>query len=81
MFRDKKLESEVEFLQKLVGVVRSARPDYNKTKTDLYLETKDADLKWWLMIFFLTIGTLAFINRVEDVDSPHQGCASRGGQN
>ena len=39
-FKNAEVESEVEFVQKIVSTVRSTRSDYNlpnKTKTDLYL--------------------------------------------
>ena len=45
-YRDVKTEKEVEFVQKVVAVVRSTRADYNlpnRTKTDIYLEVFDQD--------------------------------------
>lgn len=41
MFRNIEVEEEVKFVQKVAGVVRSTRADYNlpnKTKTELYLQ-------------------------------------------
>jgi len=78
VYSDPELESSVEFVQKLVGVVRSTRADYNipnKIKTDLYLETKDQDLIKNLQYFRSTIGTLAYSNNVQLGDSPPSGCA------
>lgn len=41
LFRNIEVEEEVKFVQKVAGVVRSTRADYNlpnKTKTELYLQ-------------------------------------------
>ena len=68
----------MEFVQKIVGTVRSTRADYNipnKTKTDLYLETKDQDLQANLDKFKAAIGTLAYSNNVNVGQTPPSGCA------
>jgi hypothetical protein len=51
LFRNIEVEEEVKFVQKVAGVVRSTRADYNlpnKTKTELYLQVfcqKSAQVK------------------------------------
>merc|ERR1712106_841806 len=78
LFRDEDLETRVEFVQKIVGTVRSTRADYNipnKSKTDLYLETKDKDLQTNLDQFKASIGTLAYSNNVNVGQTPPSGCA------
>ena len=64
MFRNIEVEEEVKFVQKVAGVVRSTRADYNlpnKTKTELYLQVfcqKSAQVKkkdilnYWVVKIF-----------------------------
>jgi len=77
-YRNTSVETEVEFVQKLVGVVRSTRADYtipNKTKTDLYLQCFDSKLAATLTKYSSTISTLAYSQKVEVTDTPPKGCA------
>ena len=77
-FKDDELKAQVEFVQKVVGTVRSTRSDYNlpnKTKTDLYLAVFDKKLSQDLEPFAGVIGTLAYSSKVEITSQPPAGCA------
>ena len=77
-YRDEKVESQVEFLQKIVATVRSTRSDYNlpnKTKTDLYLSVFDKNLAKELQDYLSVIGTLAYSSKVEIRKEAPPGCA------
>jgi len=77
-FRNVEIEDEVKFIQKVAGVVRSTRADYNlpnKTKTELYLsvfcETSASILRRYASV----LETLATCSKVVVTDSPPAGCA------
>jgi len=77
-YRDTAIEAEVELVQKIVGVVRSTRADYNipnKTKTQLFLKVFCPDTSSTVKKFTSTVATLAYSKQVEVVDSPPSGCA------
>merc|ERR1712013_562654 len=77
-YRDTAVEAEVELVQKIVGVVRSTRADYNipnKTKTQLFLKVFCPDTSSIVKKFTSTVATLAYSKQVEVVDSPPSGCA------
>lgn len=71
------VESEVEFVQKIVHIVRSARSDYNlpnKTKTEVHVVCSD-DIAAVVQKYQSAICTLAYCSKVEFCTSPPQGCA------
>merc|ERR1712212_116237 len=77
-YRNTNIEAEVELVQKIVGVVRSTRADYNipnKTKTQLFLKVFCPDTSSIVKKFTSTVATLAYSKQVEVVDSPPSGCA------
>jgi len=77
-YRDTVVESEVEFIQKVVAVVRSTRSDYNlpnKTKTDLYLRCFEKEAAATLERYSSVIATLGYSGNVSVSDSPPSGCA------
>jgi len=77
-YRDTVIEAEVEFVQKVVAVVRSTRADYNlpkKTKTDLYLRVFDKAAAAILNRYSDVIATLGYSGKVVVTDCPPSGCA------
>eukprot|EP00088_Acartia_fossae_P071292 TRINITY_DN975_c0_g1_i12.p1 TRINITY_DN975_c0_g1~~TRINITY_DN975_c0_g1_i12.p1 ORF type:complete len:1148 (-),score=390.12 TRINITY_DN975_c0_g1_i12:331-3774(-) len=77
-FRNLEVEDEVKFVQKVAGVVRSTRADYNlpnKTKTELYLRVFCQNSAEILRKYGSAIETLATCSKVEVTDSPPAGCA------
>ena len=78
-FRTETIECEVESVQKVVGVIRSTRADYNlpnKVKTEVYLQTFDDKAKGDLEGYKDVIGTLAYCSRVDiGTKPPSSGCA------
>jgi len=77
-FRNTDVEAEVELVQKIVGVVRSTRADYNipnKTKTLLYLKVFCPTTTKMVKRYTSALATLAYSQQVEVVDSPPSGCA------
>merc|ERR1719431_921751 len=67
-YRDTAIEAEVELVQKIVGVVRSTRADYNipnKTKTQLFLKVFCPDTSSIVKKFTSTVATLAYSKQVE----------------
>jgi len=81
-YRDESIENQVEFVQKISGIVRSTRADYNlpnKTKTDLYIRVfNDAKLAKEVRMYSDVLMTSAYANKIEvveqDKDIP-DGCA------
>merc|ERR1712106_900015 len=77
-YRNTAVEAEVELVQKIVGVVRSTRADYNipsKTKTQLFLKVFCPTTTKIVKQYTSTVATLAYSKDVEVVDSPPSGCA------
>uniref|UniRef100_A0A1B6DY62 valine--tRNA ligase n=3 Tax=Clastoptera arizonana TaxID=38151 RepID=A0A1B6DY62_9HEMI len=78
-FKDESIEKEVEFVQKIVHSIRSARSDYNlpnKTKTDAYVKCMDENLKKTIVKFKCSITTLSNCNTLELNDAPPTGCVA-----
>jgi len=81
-YRDETIEKQIEFVQKISGIVRSTRADYNlpnKTKTDLYIRVfDDAKLANEVRMYSDVLMTSAYANKIEvveqDKDIP-DGCA------
>ena len=72
------IEEEVKFVQKVAGVVRSTRADYNlanKTKTELYLAVFCEVSAEILRRYSSVIETLAPCSKVVVTENPPQGCA------
>ena len=68
----------MKFVQKVAGVVRSTRADYNlpnKTKTELYLRVFCQNSAEILRKYGPAIETLATCSKVVVTDSPPAGCA------
>lgn len=78
-FRNIEVEEEVKFVQKVAGVVRSTRADYNlpnKTKTELYLQVFCQKSAQILCKYDTAIETLATCSKVVVTDKPPaSGCA------
>jgi len=78
-FRNIEVEEEVKFVQKVAGVVRSTRADYNlpnKTKTELYLQVFCQKSAQVLSKYATAIETLATCSKVVVTDKPPaSGCA------
>jgi len=77
-YRDTNIEAEVELIQKIVGVVRSSRADYNipnKSKTEIWLEIADTATRGTVSGYVGCLATLAYCSKVNITDSPPQGCA------
>jgi valyl-tRNA synthetase len=71
------VESEVEFVQKIIHTVRSARSDYNlpnKARTEAYMVCSDVTTSI-VRKYQHAISTLAYCSKVEFCTSPPQGCA------
>jgi valyl-tRNA synthetase len=81
-YRDETIEKQIEFVQKISGIVRSTRADYNlpnKTKTDLYIRVfDDAKLANEVRMYSDVLMSSAYANKIEvveqDKDIP-EGCA------
>eukprot|EP00088_Acartia_fossae_P003005 TRINITY_DN11252_c0_g1_i1.p1 TRINITY_DN11252_c0_g1~~TRINITY_DN11252_c0_g1_i1.p1 ORF type:complete len:641 (+),score=87.25 TRINITY_DN11252_c0_g1_i1:1-1923(+) len=77
-FRNIAIEEEVKFIQKVAGVIRSTRADYNlpnKTKTELYLRVFCDTSAGILKRYATVIETLATCSKVVVTESPPSGCA------
>jgi len=77
-FRNPTVEEEVKFVQKVAGVVRSTRADYNlpnKTRTELYLRVFCPQAAGVLERYSSVIGTLAVCSKVAVTENPPHGCA------
>ena len=78
IFRNVDIETDVELIQKIVGVVRSTRADYtipNKTKTELYLEVHCSATRGTVSKYGSTVSTLAYCSDTQIGDKPPPGCA------
>ncbi|KAL0280029.1 UNVERIFIED_CONTAM: hypothetical protein PYX00_001450 [Menopon gallinae] len=76
-WRDLALEEEVEFVQKIVHSIRSAKSDNNlttKTKTEAYIVSTDSDLLKTLEKYSVTVASLAICSAVHFVPSPPAEC-------
>ncbi|XP_046683849.1 valine--tRNA ligase isoform X2 [Homalodisca vitripennis] len=78
-WRNLELEQEMEFVQKVVHSIRSARSDYTlpkNTKTDAYVKCNDEIVKDTLVRFSLAITTLAYCSQLNlTATTPPAGCA------
>uniref|UniRef100_A0A1B6LT09 valine--tRNA ligase n=1 Tax=Graphocephala atropunctata TaxID=36148 RepID=A0A1B6LT09_9HEMI len=77
-WRNPELEQEMEFVQKVVHSIRSARSDYTlpkNTKTEAYVKCSDAVVADTLTRFSLAITTLAYCSQLSLTTSPPAGCA------
>ncbi|XP_065342527.1 valine--tRNA ligase isoform X2 [Cloeon dipterum] len=78
-WRDESIETDVEFTQKIVKEIRSARSNYNllnNVKTEVFIKCSDAKLKSQIEKFALAIGTLCYCSKVEfEQAPPASGCA------
>jgi len=77
-FRNTELEQEMDFVQKVVHSIRSARSDYSLakgTKTEAFVKSEDAVVKDTLARFSLAITTLAYCSRLDLSEPPPPGCA------
>lgn len=81
-FRDEALEKQFEFVQKISGMVRSLRSDYNlpnNFKADLYIRIfSDSSLAKEVSLFKDVLATSAYANKVvvaEKDDLIPEGCA------
>ncbi|XP_049829740.1 valine--tRNA ligase [Schistocerca gregaria] len=77
-WRNLEVESEVEFIQKIIHIVRSTRSDYtlpNKVKTEVYIVCSSSDVANLIVKYSSAISTLAYCNKVEVCDNPPLGCA------
>jgi len=77
-YRNVDIETDVELIQKIVGVVRSTRADYtipNKTKTELYLEVHCSATRGTVSKYGSTVSTLAYCSDTQIGDQPPPGCA------
>lgn len=76
-WRDTAIESEVEFVQKIIHIIRSARSDYsllNKTKTEAFLQCSDAKVEQSMKKYLDVISTLSNCSSVL-LTPPPPGCA------
>lgn len=77
-WRSETIEKEVEFLQKTVKIIRSARSDYNlpnKTKTEAYIVATDDFSKNVLQKFTSDLATLSYCSKIDADTAPPAGCA------
>ncbi|TGZ52897.1 Uncharacterized protein DBV15_11843 [Temnothorax longispinosus] len=75
-WRNREVEKDVEFAQKIIKNVRSARATYNlpnKTKTEAYIVCSDSALKEKIIRYKLLIETLAY--SILSTRKPPVGCA------
>ena len=82
IYRNEALEKQVEFIQKICSVVRSARADYNlqnKTKTELYIRVfNDSKLAQDIEAFNDVLMSSAYAKNVTVTESGEkipEGCA------
>ena len=70
---------QVELVQKVVGVIRSTRADYNipnKTRTQVHLQVFCPDTAALISRFTDTLATLAYSQQVQvTLETPPPGCA------
>ncbi|KAG8224272.1 hypothetical protein J437_LFUL005078 [Ladona fulva] len=81
-WQNSEVEAEVEFIQKLVHVVRSARSDYNlpnKTKTEANVYCMDDRTTDIVEKYAQVIATLAYCCKVEVAKSSNEEKPSSGG--
>lgn len=75
-WRNHDIEKDVDFAQKIIRNVRSARATYNlpnKTKTDAYVACSDPVLKEKIVRYKLLVETLAYSTL--STEKPPVGCA------
>lgn len=75
-WRNQEIEKDVDFAQKIIKNVRSARATYNlpnKTKTEAYVACSDPALKEKIVRYKLLIETLAY--SILSMEKPPIGCA------
>jgi len=76
--RCENIEKDVDFLQKTIKVIRSARSDYNlpnKTRTEAYIVSSSDEIKATLRRFAGDLATLSYCSKVELDAAPPAGCA------
>ncbi|XP_059474962.1 valine--tRNA ligase isoform X2 [Neocloeon triangulifer] len=78
-WRDVNVENDVDFTQKIVKEIRSARSNYNllnNVKTEVFVKCSDAKLKRQLQPLSSVISTLCYCSKVEFEEAPSAtGCA------
>ncbi|XP_069705538.1 valine--tRNA ligase isoform X2 [Periplaneta americana] len=77
-WRNVQIETELEFIDKIIRTVRSARSDYNlqnKVKTEAYIICSDEATSSTVNKYQSAVSTLAYCSKVELSSSPPQGCA------
>ncbi|XP_067001148.2 valine--tRNA ligase isoform X2 [Anabrus simplex] len=77
-WRNQEIEDEVEFVQKMVHLVRSARSDYTLpkgTKTEAFVVCSDELVSSLVEKYTSVTATLAYCSKVEVTSSPPPGCA------
>lgn len=77
-WKSEQIEREVEFIQKAARVIRSARSDYNlpnKTKTEIYIVSNDADTIAILKKYTSDLSTTAYCLPIDFDVRPPPGCA------
>ncbi|XP_012218114.1 valine--tRNA ligase [Linepithema humile] len=75
-WRNQKIEKDIDFVQKVIKNIRSARATYNlpnKTKTEAFVTCNDPALKDKIMQYKLLIETLAYSTL--SMEKPPIGCA------
>lgn len=75
-WRDMEIERNVDFVQRIVKNIRSARATYNlpnKTKTDAFVTCSDPNLKETIVRYKSLVETLAY--SVLSMEKPSVGCA------
>ncbi|KAJ9598284.1 hypothetical protein L9F63_011024 [Diploptera punctata] len=76
-WRNLEIEAEVDFVQKIIHLVRSARSDYNlpnKTKTEAYVVCSDDETSASLKKYQSALSTLSYCSKMEVSTSPPKGC-------
>ncbi|KAG5898092.1 hypothetical protein JTB14_001795 [Gonioctena quinquepunctata] len=76
-WRNEDIESEVEFIQKIVKNIRSARSDYNlpnKTKTEAYLQCNDEATAEIVVNYSSMLQTLAYCSKTQVNEPAPSGC-------
>ncbi|KAJ9589235.1 hypothetical protein L9F63_027981 [Diploptera punctata] len=77
-WRNLEIEAEVDFVQKIIHLVRSARSDYNlpnKTKTEeLVCGFSDDETSASLKKYQSALSTLSYCSKMEVSTSPPKGC-------
>lgn len=72
------IESEVEFIQKVTRIIRSARSDYNlpnKTKTEAFIVSSDEQSTAVLKKYAKDLSTTAYCSALHFDQTPPSGCA------